>query len=204
MQSTYKKEEEAILAAVHVYHEKKRENESITIAEIARQCNVSYQRLYRRIQGKASKSTRQPTQQPLDPAQLNALYTYIDQFDEIGAPVGHRGIRKAANEILKRSHTDPLTLPPVVSQNWPYRFIRRNKQYTKKRRRVIDVSRQEAEDPHAIQLWYQQLNLIIESRGIEERDIWNFDETGFRIGQGRIEEILTRYPERESAIASAS
>jgi hypothetical protein len=34
--------------------------------------------------------------------------------------------------------------------------------------------------------------------------IWNFDETGFRIGQGCTATIFTQYPERNNDIASAS
>jgi hypothetical protein len=49
---------------------------------------------------------------------------------------------------------------------------------------------------------------VIEAYGIQPRDIYNMDETGFRIGQGkRVEGVYTKYPQRApsaSSIDSAS
>jgi hypothetical protein len=89
-------------------------------------------------------------------------------------------------------------------KNWPYRFLRQTDRYIKGKRRVVDVDRQEAEDPATVMQWYNYFQLRVEIYGIHDEDIWIFDEIGFRLGQGRTETIFTQYPERNNDIASAS
>jgi hypothetical protein len=52
--------------------------------------------------------------------------------------------------------------------------------------------------------WFNCFQLQVEKHGIHEEDIWNFDKTGFRIGQCREVTIFARYPARNNGIASAS
>ena len=141
MESTYKAEEELIQKAVHAYNEEKCIEKRVNIAKLAREHGVSYPRLRRRIAGRASKTTRGHPNRRLDPAQYSALYEQIDRFDDTGAPLSAQDVRKAADAILERDHTDPTTAPPKVSRNWPYRFLQQTDRYIKRPRRVIDVDR---------------------------------------------------------------
>ena len=54
------------------------------------------------------------------------------------------------------------------------------------------MERQQAENLKAIQEWYLKLQAIIEEHGIQPGDIWNMDETGFCIGVGRDQLVVTR------------
>jgi hypothetical protein len=182
MQSTYKAEEELIQKAVHAYNEQKREKKRANMTKLAQDYKVPYQRLRRRILRTDSKSTRKRTNQCLDPTQYSILYDHLDRLDDLGAPPSTPLIRNAANAILERSHTDPST-PPQVSKNWPYRFLRLTDRYMKGKLRVVAVDRKEAEDPATVMQLYNYFQLQVEIYGIYVEDIWNFDETDFRIGQ---------------------
>jgi hypothetical protein len=48
------------------------------------------------------------------------------------------------------------------------------------------------------------LMILIESRGLQPSDIYNFDETGFQIGTGRAEKSLYKNPKTRKTIASQS
>ena len=74
----------------------------------------------------------------------------------------------------------------------------------------LQAERQDAEDPVRIAEYFDKLQDIISGYGIPASDIWNMDETGFRIGVGKDQLIITKrkrayyfgIPEnRESAMA---
>jgi len=48
-----------------------------------------------------------------------------------------------------------------------------------------------AESYENLENWFQLLQDVITSFGIDSDDIWNFDETGFRIGVGRDQLVIT-------------
>src|SRR5690606_35899443 len=58
--------------------------------------------------------------------------------------------------------------------------------------RVLEAKRQHAEDAVAITQWFEQLQKTIEDYGIQPSDIWNMDETGFQIGVGKDQLVVTR------------
>ena len=138
MAAVYRLQEDAIQHALHVYEDRKRENPDVTIAEIARELNVDYQRLRRRLQGKPSRSTRPPTNQRLDDAQYSALYRYLDYRMDLDIGVGADDIREAANMILRSDHAGDE--PPMVSKMWPYSFMKQHPQYNRSKRYLIDWS----------------------------------------------------------------
>jgi hypothetical protein len=43
-----------------------------------------------------------------------------------------------------------------------------------------------------IQTWFQKLERIVQEKGILDSDIYNIDETGFRIGVGRAHKVIIR------------
>ena len=51
-----------------------------------------------------------------------------------------------------------------------------------------------------IQDWFNRLFNTINEHGIAEEDIWNFDETGFNIGIGRDQWIVTREVKKQAWI----
>jgi hypothetical protein len=127
----------------------------------------------------------------LSKVQDSALYRYIEILDKHDLSPSPTLVEKAANSILSEDHTDPLTPPPTVSEHWAKRFFNRHPEFKLRKTRAIDLDRKKAHEPETIQGWFDRLKQIIEQHGIHESDMWNFDETGFNIGIGRDQWIVT-------------
>lgn len=61
-------------------------------------------------------------------------------------------------------------------------------------KKLIDLKRFTAEDAGVIQAWFDRLEIEIRIKKIIPSNIWNFDETGFQVGQGKKETVATRCP----------
>lgn len=67
-----------------------------------------------------------------------------------------------------------------------------------------EEKRAAAENILTIENWYSQLALIIEVHSIVAEDIYNMDETGFRIGQGQNEYVIVKEKNHKFSIGNAS
>ena len=127
-----------------------------------------------------------------------AVCRYLDRLDAIGVPAKRSMISTCANSILAQSHTD-LTIPfQPVGQHWGQRFLRAHLEYRVQKQKTLDVKRKSAEDPEAVKNWFKEFKKVIDDHGIQVNDIWNCDETGFRIGVGRGQWIVTREFNRQT------
>lgn len=70
-----------------------------------------------------------------------------------------------------------------VGLNWPSTFIQRFPELTTKFNRKCDHNRALYEDTEVIQGWFSLAADIKAKYGIQQEDIYNFDETGFMMGQ---------------------
>jgi hypothetical protein len=196
----YKKEEEAISKAIEAYELDKNQK----IAPLARQFGAPYDRLRKRIAGVNSRITRAPAGKRLTDDQESALMAWIKRIDDIGAPPTVDLVTNCANSILQRANPDQEP-PPTVGPNWSYRFIKQlPDQYKRIKQKPIDPKRLLSEDIGVIQTWFDRLQIVLDTYKITPSNIWNFDETGFRIGQGKNEAVVTAYPESNTRLGSAS
>jgi hypothetical protein len=62
----------------------------------------------------------------------------------------------------------------------------------KKIQKKLHTDRQSSENPKRVQEYFERLQAILEKEGIVPEDIWNMDETGFRIGVGKDQMIVTK------------
>jgi hypothetical protein len=196
----YKNQEKAILAAVDAYNADK--NQKIT--SLARQFEVPYERLRRRIAGQKSRSTRQQSNKLFTDDQESAITTWIQHLDNIGASPTVDLVRNCANSILQRMN--PNQQPsPTVGPNWPYRFISRlPNEYKRIKQKPVDPNRIKSEDIGVVQTWFDRLEIQLKQYKISPSNLYNMDETGFRIGQGKQEAVVTAYSETNTRIGSAS
>ncbi|KAJ5521437.1 hypothetical protein N7527_005552 [Penicillium freii] len=116
-----------------------------------------------------------------------ALCDYIEYFDTVGASINRRQIAIAANSILEEDYYDETEPPPQIGDHWLKRFLKRHPEYYIRRRRALDVERSAFQD-------YQR---VVTEYGICQQDIYNFDKTGFQIGIGRDQSIITRHPKKK-------
>ena len=111
MSSTYQITQDRISDAINALHN----GDYSDPTAAARAFGVSAKTVHRRLQGKASKSSRLPSNKALDLEQEQAIRDYIERLDEQNVSAKVSMIRAAANYILAKSHSDPLTTPPQVS-----------------------------------------------------------------------------------------
>jgi hypothetical protein len=57
---------------------------------------------------------------------------------------------------------------------------------------MLDAELQFTEDADGIRQWFQQLCRVIEEYDIQPSEIYNIDETGFRIGVSKTSLVVTR------------
>jgi hypothetical protein len=55
----------------------------------------------------------------------------------------------------------------------------------------MEKARYQAFTPGFLVTWYDRLQITIKTYGIIKKNLYNFDETGFRIGQGKTEKVVS-------------
>ena len=69
-----------------------------------------------------------------------------------------------------------------VGPRWAERFVKRHPELTARFRRRVDYQRAQCEDPDIVHAWFALVRNTIAKYGINEADIFNFDESGFVMG----------------------
>lgn len=174
------------------------------IASYARENNLPYRKLLARWHGTPSKLEQDPRGRKLNEEQEQALIRFIDSMDEKGLCIRKPMVTDAANSILKLSHEGPLFKTPVVGPNWTKRFLERHPEFTVQRQKTLDLNRKMAHDPLTIETFFWRYKAAVQKYAIQLQDIWNFDETGFRIGIGKNQWIVTRDNRRPAYIPSST
>ena len=178
-------------------------NENQKVTKIARDFQVPYQRLLRRLHGTPSQLNHQPVNKTLDNHQEEALKDWIFHLDNTHFAPTVKQIQNCANAILARSHTEP-TQPPQVSKMWTYRFIKKlPPEYRRRKQKPMDPKRLNSEDISTVVTWYERLRSLINRYQLQAKDIYNFDEIGFIEGQGRTQAVVTRNSERNENMPSS-
>ncbi|KID93241.1 transposase, partial [Metarhizium majus ARSEF 297] len=166
------------------------ENPGAKLRAVARNFDVPRSRLRRRQQGVSAREGHPATNTKLSREEEVALCNYIDRLDRANFAVRAEFITDAANYILKEraSSTAP---PEFVGKLWTTRFIQRH-QYGKCLQTKLDSNRKASEDIERTLIYFKELRDAIEGYGIPYNDIWNMDETGFRIGMGKDNLVITK------------
>uniref|UniRef100_A0A093V606 Tigger transposable element-derived protein 1 n=1 Tax=Talaromyces marneffei PM1 TaxID=1077442 RepID=A0A093V606_TALMA len=196
----YKEEESRIQKAL----ESLQKNPKQKIAHLAREFNVDYHRLRRRTLGSASQLNRRPAHKRLTDDQESAIIIWIDDLDDRGLPPTVHMIQNYAENVLQNMHPNAAN-PPKLGDRWVHRFLKRlPPAYKIQKQKTIDPKRHLAEDPNIIQAWFDRLEIALDKNKITPQNYWNFDESGFQIGQGGDEEVVTKYPETIRSVPSSS
>ena len=192
MSDTYQDIESRIQHAITVIQGQ----ESANISDIARQFGVPLQRLYHRWHGRPAKTDLSGPNRRLNIEEERALCRYLDRLDRMGLPAQRELLRGAADSILAHSYIpdpdNPENRPPRVGDKWVSRFLKRHPEYIVARQKTLDLERKQAEGYVQITEWYNQYRSVCDKYGILNQDIWNMDETGFCIGVGRDQLVITK------------
>ena len=183
------------------------ENPGAKVKKIAREFVVSYDTLRRRIQGVPDQRVKGGHNTALTTDQDAALKSYVSFLIHIGQPPNKQGLRSAANAILKTMGREI-----GVAKNWASRWLTRNKKWFHTvRARTLAAERKMSHQKEEFERHFEEFRSTCTEYGIAEEDIWNFDESGFRIGclAGRIvithastKSVFLADPEQRESITS--
>jgi hypothetical protein len=169
------------------------QNPGAKVVQVARQFGVPRNRLRFRLKGGKPKTELKPVNKKLAEPEEQAICNYIDRLDKINLAVRPEFVTDAANYILKHrsSNSLPTEEIPTVNAQWTTRFLKRHN-YFKRTQKKINSDRQASENLERVNGYFNKLQTIIQEGGILPDDIYNMDETGFRIGMGKDQLIVTK------------
>ena len=142
-------------------------------------------------QGHNSRSTRALTNMRLSSDQEEAILSYE-------ALRASRCLCTHARCHNQRQ-IDPTSLArrpwpsPTVNERWTSRFLQRYATSVKKKQIGLEAQRIAAYDLKDTKEWFRQLGALIQDKGIQSEDLWNMDESGFRIGVSQVLRSLTYF-----------
>ncbi|EKV05399.1 hypothetical protein PDIG_83780 [Penicillium digitatum PHI26] len=90
-----------------------------------------------------------------------------------------------------RSHRG-INPPSTVGKNWVTNYIKRHPNLSSRFSRRYNYERAKCEDPKIIGEWFTLVQKTILQYGIDNDDIYNFDETGFAMGLTATAKVITR------------
>ena len=153
-----------------------RNGEVPTLVKAHHEYHVPYFKLHARLNGRKSLASNGGFNKALDKDQEAVLCRYIDRCVELGRPAKKRLIQMAANSILQAANSDR-----IVSKAWVARFNKRQ-HVNKHRTRPLSAQRKAAHKIDDIHRHFADFESRFAELEVKPENIWNFDESGFRIG----------------------
>jgi hypothetical protein len=130
--------------------------EKPNIARAARDFQVNKKKLRNRFNGIPSKSKYGGHNKTLTDNQKLAVYYYLDRINKIGIFIRPRMLRSITNSILARNHNDLNISPPLISPNWPRRFLIRYPKYIKRKLKPLTHDRKNTYNPTDIRTYFEK------------------------------------------------
>lgn len=174
------------------------DNVSVNISELARLNKVPYQRLRNRLQHRHQqfKHGQWASNALLSPSQEAGLLQYIDFLDIRANKVRCTEAVASANRLLYNAGSTKQ-----VGEHWLHHFLARNQDLIVRKQKPLAVARKNAHNIPEMLKRFKEYRALRAEYDILDEDTWNMDETGFRIGVGRPQYIITRDKHRKLTIA---
>lgn len=154
------------------------------IKQLSIQLHLSYDQLLNQYNGVPPKQSHCYA---LTEEEENAIHHYLHRLDRLSMSCQRSMLLRAANSILR----ERLGSARYVSNHWPTRFLQRNPQYKLRKQKLLTVQRKNAHKPEDILAWFQHFQDACMTCGVDPADIYNFDETEFRIEVGKSQWVIT-------------
>jgi len=161
----------------------------------ARSYDVPESTLRSRIRGKQARRDTRPPNTKLTATEETTLVQWILSMDQRGLAPRPESVRQMADLLLqKRSNSNSnsdLNSSTKVGGKWVYNFVQRHQALQTRYNRKYDYQRAKCEDPRIIKDWFRLVQHTIAQYGIDNHDIYNFDETGFQMGVISTAKVVT-------------
>src|SRR6195952_1477141 len=157
----------------------------LSLRRAASMYKVPIKKLSRRKIGVQARRDIIPKTRKLTDLEESTILERILELDLQGFPPRLRGVEEMANRLLCDRDAQP------IGKNWTSNFFSRHPQLMTAFSRIYDYQRALCEDPDTIKTWFQLVRIFTAKYGIVDEDIYNFDETGFLMGQISTTKIVT-------------
>jgi hypothetical protein len=165
-----------------------KKQEISSIRRAATTFNVPLSTLHNRLSGRQHRIEQRANGHRLSKNQEASLVEWILSRDARGVAPRPSHVAEMANILL---HEEDSTAQPI-GKNWVSSFIKRHDEVKSRFARRYNYSRAKCEDPRTIKAWFKQLEEVRKQWGIQDEDIFNFDETGFAMGLISTTKVVTR------------
>lgn len=180
-----KSQEERISLAIQAI--KARQIRSIRGA--ARTYNVPLSTLVHRLQGR--KPRQEVRHQKLTEDEEKLLIARIVSMDERGYPLRMDSMKRTAEAVLAK-RDGSRSSRPTMGSNWVLRFVNRHPDIKDRYNRSYAKGKRETRgSPEVIREWFELVRRTIEKYNIAWEDVYNFDETGYRMGMIQAAKVVT-------------
>ena len=151
-------------------------DQKLTIHKAAQIYDVPNTSLRNRINGTTPMPEHRQKNQLLSELEEKVLIQHIVDLDNRGFSPRLKDIEDMAKSILASRHGPP------IGKLWAHRLVKRTPELKTRFSRSYDYQRAQCEDPKLLEAWFQCVTDMKAKYGIQDCDIWNFDETGFMMG----------------------
>ena len=159
-------------------------DKNLNVAATAREYNVSYDTLRRRVSGGQSRTQGKENQRLLSDAEEQELARWIKLLTATGHPARYAFVREMAEEIRKRRvvniNEENITYVSYepIGKKWVQRFINRHPNLKAAITDSIEYGRMKDVTREAVQNWFKVYREVVDEKGIRLENIYNVDETG--------------------------
>lgn len=165
-------QEARIILAIEAIHTTKK----LSRRKAAQIYNVPETSLRDRMNGITVKREDRNPRHILTFSEEQMLVRYILDMDARGFPPRISSVEDMANSLLQ------TRLAKSVGTRWAYRFVQRHHELKTRLTRAYDFQRALCEDPDQTNAWFRLVANMRTKYGIQDCDLYNFDETGFMMG----------------------
>jgi hypothetical protein len=162
-----------------------RQNPKLSTRRAAKIYKVDHRRLGERLHGIPPRRDILANSRKLTNLEETVLVEYILDLDSKGFPPRLCIVEDMANQIVATRQGTR------VGPRWAANFVRRQPELRTRFQRRYDYQRAKCEDPEIIRGWFELVKNTIAKYSIIDSDIYNFDETGFMMGQISIGLVVT-------------
>jgi hypothetical protein len=149
---------------------------SLSLRAAAKIYGIDHTKLVRRRRGICVRRDIPANSRKLTDLEESVILQYILDLDSRSFPPRLSGVEDMANRLLVERNASR------VGKRWASNFVARYPELKTCFSRRYDYQRALCEDPDVICGWFRLVENVVKKYGINEADIYNFDETGFMMG----------------------
>ena len=158
-----------------------------TIAKCARYHDFKSKNFQKHVNEDDLKFTRFQSQNRFNKNQKISLFHYLKRFDDMNMSSISKFVVEIVNYILKRD--DVLTI--FINKNWFTRFFKHNSQFKKIIQRSLNINKKNVNFEITLKKYFNKLQKFVNELSIQFDDMWNMNETNFRVDCVKIRVIIT-------------